>query len=169
MWSAQAVHELKIDHTQCLAWNPKHPAHSATWVIAQDTSKLTENRRNTSRCTTQSSGKGMNVLYNEKNLERYLIKTNDRGERAALTSSVAWYIVMKRKKYGAFRHIEPFVSRWSDKGFMCYTAHEGHSVPETFIFLPSSDAHLRALRRKPAVRGICSSVPSTIFKNNFIL
>ena len=28
MWSAQAVHELKINHTQrhliCLAWNPKH-------------------------------------------------------------------------------------------------------------------------------------------------
>ena len=24
MWSAQAVHDLKIDHTQCLVRNPKH-------------------------------------------------------------------------------------------------------------------------------------------------
>ena len=40
MWSAQAVRDLKIDHTQChLAWNPKHVI--VQWVgIGTDTSNI---------------------------------------------------------------------------------------------------------------------------------
>ena len=39
----------------------KHLARFATLLTAQDTSKLTGNERNTGRCTTQSSGKGVKV------------------------------------------------------------------------------------------------------------
>ena len=38
----------------------KHLAHFLTPLTVQDTSKLPENERNTGRCSTQSSGKGMN-------------------------------------------------------------------------------------------------------------
>ena len=38
----------------------KQIARFATPLTAQDTSKLMENERNTDRCTTQSSGKGVN-------------------------------------------------------------------------------------------------------------
>ena len=38
----------------------KHLACFATSLTAQDKNKLTENERNTDRCTTQSSGKGVN-------------------------------------------------------------------------------------------------------------
>ena len=37
----------------------KHPARFATPLTAQDTGKLTEKDRNTGRCTTHSSGKGV--------------------------------------------------------------------------------------------------------------
>ena len=38
----------------------KHFASFVTPLTAQDAGKLTENKRNTGRCTTQSSGKGVN-------------------------------------------------------------------------------------------------------------
>ena len=37
-----------------------HLAHFATPLTAHDTRKLTENETNTGRCTTQSSGNGVN-------------------------------------------------------------------------------------------------------------
>ena len=38
----------------------KHLARFTTPLIAEDTNKLTENERNTDRCTTESSEKGLN-------------------------------------------------------------------------------------------------------------
>ena len=52
---------ISCTHYPILHFSRKYPASFAAPLIAQDTSKLTGNRKNTSRCTTQSNGKGENV------------------------------------------------------------------------------------------------------------